>query len=280
MTAPPGRTAVFGIPEVDGRFVDVLPNGWEGILSGAPGSGIELLAKQFAGCATDRTPVYYYTTTERTEDVLNAFRVFGWREDINLVNILEDYYDLVLSHNVEISRYREMGISPEDLSQFTMKGLKGSTVNFVTRTINDLAALDKPFRLVVDSLDFFLEQADPIEVISMVRQIRYMAQRVGGKALLTLTPAIHDARITGTLETIADILLSLEVESHVQKFHYSLNIQKVRNHPESTGLVRVDVGHEGIVSAAPGSSGKKGEAAKEEDSTRPEKPGGKSPDRT
>lgn len=248
MTDSSTRGPVFGIPAVDKRLANVLPKGWVGIVTGAPGSGIELLAKQFAGSGEERVPVYYYTTTERTEDVLNAFKSFGWREDVNLVNLLEDYYDLVLSRNVEISRYREMGISPEDISQFTMKGVKSSTVNFVTKMINDLATLDRPFRLVVDSLDFFLEQADPIEVISMVRQIRYRMQRVGGRALLTLTPSIHDSRITGTLETIADLLLDLEVESRAEKFQYALAMKKVRNHPESTGLIRVDVGSHGIVS--------------------------------
>ncbi|MCL4324390.1 MAG: RAD55 family ATPase [Candidatus Thermoplasmatota archaeon] len=242
--------AIFGIPEIDSQLGGVLPKGWAGILTGAPGSGIELLAKQFTGFAPEKVPVYYYTTIERTEDVLAALRGFGWKENINLVNILEEYYDQVLSLNLEVSRFREMGISPEDISQFTMKGIKEKRVNFVTRMINDIATLDKPFRLVVDSLDFFLEQAEASDVISMVRQIRYRAQRVGGRAIMTLTPQIHDNRVTGTLETIADVLLSLEVEERSANFRYAVAIEKVRNHPESTGLIRVNVGEEGIVSAS------------------------------
>ncbi len=249
MTEKAVKEAIFGIPEVDDELGGVLPKGWAGIVSGAPGSGIELLAKQFASFAPDRVPVYYYTTMERTEDVLGALRNFGWKENLNLVNILEEYYDQVLSRNLEVSRFREMGISPEDISQFTMKGIEGRRVNFVTRMINDIATLDKPFRLVVDSLDFFLEQAEPSDVISMVRQIRYRAQRVGGRALMTLTPEVHDNRVTGTLGTIADVLLNLEVEERATKFHYAIAIEKVRNHPESTGLIRVNVGGSGIASA-------------------------------
>jgi archaellum biogenesis ATPase FlaH len=249
MSTPGPRPVLFGIPEVDQRLGGVLPKGWVGILSGDPGSGIELLAKQFAKFADDQTPVYYYTTMERTEDFLLAMRNFGWREDINLVNILEDYYDRVLARDMEISRYREMGISPEEVAQFTMKGMGIPKVNFVTRMICDLATLDKPFRLVVDSLDFFLEQADTGNVISMVRQMRYRAQRVGGLVLMTLNPRIQDMRVTGTLETIADVILGLEVDQGADKFNYALAIKKVRNHPEATGVISLGVGSRGIVSA-------------------------------
>jgi KaiC/GvpD/RAD55 family RecA-like ATPase len=250
VSAPPARPVLFGIPELDQRLGGVLPKGWVGILSGDPGSGIELLAKQFARFADDDTPVYYYTTMERTEDFLAAMRNFGWREDINLVNILEDYYDRVLARDMEISRYREMGISPEEVAQFTMKGMVAPKVNFVTRMICDLATLDKPFRLVVDSLDFFLEQAETDNVISMVRQMRYRAQRAGGLVLMTMNPAIHDMKVTGTLETIADVILGLQVDQGADKFNYALAIQKVRNHPESTGLLSLGVGNRGIVSAS------------------------------
>jgi archaellum biogenesis ATPase FlaH len=251
---PPANETIFGLPEVDERLIGGLPTGWVGILSGAPGSGIELLAKQFAKFANQKTPVYYYTTIERTEDLLAAMRNFGWREDINLVNLLEDYYDRVLARNMEISRYREMGISPEEVTQFTMKGLEAPKVNFVTRMICDLAALDKPFRLVVDSLDFFLELSDVNDVISMVRQIRYRAQRVGGLVIMTLSPGIHDLRVTGTLATIADVMLGLEVKQRANRFQYALSVQKIRNHPELTGVFNLDVGTMGIVSAAPGSA--------------------------
>lgn len=242
------ESPVFGIPDVDLQLRGALSKGWVGILAGSPGSGIELLAKQFARFADDRTPVYYYTTIERTEDIIAAMHNFGWEREIKIVNILEDYYDKVLAKNMEISRFREMGISPEEVTQFTMRGLQGPRVNFVTKMICDLATLDRPFRLVVDSLDFFLEQADASEVISMVRQIRYRAQRVGGLAMMTISSGIHDPRVTGTLETIADLILRLEVEDRAEKFQYGLSIDKVRNHPEATGLVKIDVGSHGMVS--------------------------------
>ena len=244
-----GKEPIFGIPDVDKRLWSALPKGWVGILHGEPGSGIELLAKQFAGTAKDRIPVYYYTTVERTEDITSAMRKFGWDRDVKIMNILEDYYDRVLSRNLEISRFRERGISPEEATSFTMKGVEGPRINFVTRMIYDLATYDRPFRLIVDSLDFFLEQADASDIISMVRQIRYRAQRVGGVAILTLTSGIHDARVMGTLESIADLLLKLEVEDRSKSFLYGLSIEKVRNHPEVTGKVGVDVGDHGIVSS-------------------------------
>lgn len=239
---------IFGIPEVDALLSGQLPRGWLGILSGVSGSGIELLAKQFAGAANPRTPVYYYTTSERTEDIKTAMRDFGWRDDVNFINISDDYYDKVLSKSLEVSRFREKGITPEEIVQFRMESLEAPPVNFITRMTCDLAAFDKAFRLVIDSLDFFLELGDPGAVLSLVRQIRYRAQRFGAVALLTLHPLIHDARTMGTLEEVADLLIDMEVQKEHQTFQHLLSLRKVRNHPERTGRIEVTINDKGISS--------------------------------
>ncbi len=245
----PGAEAIFGIPEVDQQLSGQLPRGWLGILSGVPGSGIELLAKQFAQAAAPKTPVVYYTTSERDEDVKSALRDFGWRDDLNLVNIADEYYEKVLSRNLEVSQYREKGVSGKEVSEFQMASLEAPPVNFVTRMTYDLAGFDQPFRLVLDSLDFFLEISEREEVISLVRQIRSRAQRVGGVALLTVHPAIHDHQTTGTLEEIADLLLDIEVEREHATLRHFINVRKIRNHPERTGIIPVTITPKGIGTA-------------------------------
>jgi KaiC/GvpD/RAD55 family RecA-like ATPase len=241
---------IFGIPEVDNLLGGQLPKGWLGILSGSPGSGIELLAKQFVQVAAPAVPASYYTTSERTDEVRRAMRDFSFRDDIRIVNISDDYYDHVLSRDLEVSRFREKGISPQDIAQFRMEGLEAPQVNFVTRMLVELAALDRPFRLVIDSLDFFLEQEEPTAVISLVRQIRYRAQRVGGFALLTLHAGIHEPRTVGILEDVADLLLDAEVSKEHAQFRQFLNIRKVRNHPERTGSVPIVATNKGVTTVA------------------------------
>ncbi|MDE1820946.1 MAG: hypothetical protein KGJ23_11165 [Euryarchaeota archaeon] len=240
---------IFGIPEVDQMLSGQLPKGWLAILTGAPGSGIEILAKQFAQAAGPRATVTYYTTSERTEDIRRAMRDFSWRDDMRIVNLSDDYHDTVLSRDLEVSRFREKGISPEEIAQFRLEKLEAPPVNFVTRMLVELTSLDKPFRLIIDSLDFFLEQAKPSSVISLVRQIRYRAQRVGGFALLTLHPGIHESKTVGILDDVADLLMDVEISKEHLQFRHNLTIRKVRNHPERTGSVRIAVGEKGVSSA-------------------------------
>ncbi len=243
--APPAEP-IFGIPEVDAMLAGQLPKGWLAILTGPPGSGIEILAKQFAQASGPRATVTYYTTSERTEDIRRAMRDFSWRDDLRIVNLSDDYHDTVLSRDLEVSRFREKGISPQEIAQFRLEHLEAPPVNFVTRMLVELAALDKPFRLIIDSLDFFLEQSKPSAVISLVRQIRYRAQRAGGFALLTLHPSIHDSKTVGILDDVADLLMDVEMAKEHMQFQHHLTIRKVRNHPERTGSVRLVVGEKGV----------------------------------
>jgi KaiC/GvpD/RAD55 family RecA-like ATPase len=240
---------VFAIPEVDTLLSGQLPKGWLGILSGEPGSGVELVAKQFAQAANPRTPVSFYTTSERTDEVRRAMRDFSWRDDIRIVNLSDDYYDHVLSKDLEVSRFREKGISPQDLAQFRLEAVEPPPVNFITKMLVDLASFDKPFRLVIDSLDFFLEMDAPAAVIALVRQIRYRSQRIGGFSLLTLHEGIHEPRTVGILEDVADLLLDVERTQEHTQFKQSLKIRKVRNHPERTGSVPISIGPKGITSS-------------------------------
>lgn len=240
---------VFAVPEVDALLSGELPKGWLGILSGAPGSGVELVAKQFAQAANARTPVSFYTTSERTEEVRRVMRDFSWRDDIRIVNLSDDYYDHVLSRDLEVSRFREKGISPAEIAQFRLEKLEAPPVNFITRMLVDLASFDKPFRMVIDSLDFFLELQDPGAVVSLVRQIRYRSQRVGGYSLLTLHEGIHEPRTVGILEDVADLLLDVERTKEHLQFKQFLTIRKLRNHPERTGSVPISIGPTGITSS-------------------------------
>ncbi len=247
---PPGPEPLFAIPELDTLLEGQLPRGWLGLLSGTPGSGLELLAKQFSQAGVPGAPVVLYTTSERTEDIRRAMKTFGWRDDIRIENFSDDYYDQVLSRALEVSRYRERGISPEELAGFRLEHLGAPPVNFVTRLLVELSGLDRPFRLIIDSLDFFLEQAETASVISLVRQIRYRAQRVGGYALLTYHPAIHDVKTTGILEDIADLLLDVQVKEGRPRNEHYLQLRKVRNHPESTGSVKMIISEKGLTSVA------------------------------
>lgn len=243
---------VFGLPEVDPSLGTVLPAGWLGLLRGTAGSGASLLAKQFAHAGAGQTPVSYYSTYERTEDVHRTFQEFGWSaEEVRVVNLSDEYYERVLRRDFEVSRARETGLSYHDLAGDPTVPLKRRTFNLQNRILSDLAAMEGPFRLVLDSLDFFLEVLDPAEVMIVARQTRHHAQKLGGQALLVLQPDIHERRTTGLLEDMADLVVELAGDDGQDPTGRLLTIRKVRNHPERTRHLGLRVTDQGLVAAEP-----------------------------
>lgn len=228
---------VLGITEIDRELSPHMPPGWIGILLGASGSGMSLFAKQFAQAGSGGAPVLYYTTYERTEDIQKAFQDFGWSSaGVQVVNLSDEYYERVLRRDLEVSRLRERGLSYKDLIDTSNAPVRRRSYNLTSRLLSDLAALDHPFRLVVDSIDFFLEVLDPGEVMMMVRQIRHRVQALGGQALLVMVSEVHDRRTTGLLEDLADLVVELGAGPPAESFEQLFAIRKVRNHPEKTSV--------------------------------------------
>ncbi|HYK92868.1 MAG TPA: ATPase domain-containing protein [Thermoplasmata archaeon] len=234
MSAP---APVLGIDEIDRELSSYMPPGWIGILLGGSGSGMSLFAKQFAQAGGGGIPVLYYTTYERTDDIQKAFRDFGWSSSgIQVVNLSDEYYERVLRRDLEVSRLRERGLTYKDLIDTSNAPVRRRSYNLTSRLLSDLAGLDHPFRLVVDSIDFFLEVLDPGEVMMMVRQIRHRVQSLGGQALLVMVSEVHDRRTTGLLEDLADLVVELGAGPATDSFEQMFAIRKVRNHPEKTSV--------------------------------------------
>jgi KaiC/GvpD/RAD55 family RecA-like ATPase len=240
---------ILGIPELDRELVPFLPSGWLGLLVGRPGSGSALFAKQFAQAAgPHRTPVVFYTTYERTEDIHRAFEEFGWRpENVRIVNLAAEYYERVLRRDLEVSRAREQGLTYRDVERAPPAPVERRTFNLQNRILSDLATIETPFRLVLDSLDFFLEILAPADVMVVARQVRHLAQAHGGDALLVFQSDIHERRMAGLLEEMADLVLELRAEPKADTFEHVLAIRKVRNHPERSRVHAVRATDHGLV---------------------------------
>jgi KaiC/GvpD/RAD55 family RecA-like ATPase len=240
---------IIGIPELDRELVPYLPSGWLGLLTGRPGSGSALFAKQFAQAAgPHRTPVVFYTTYERTEDIHRAFQEFGWRpENVRIVNLAAEYYERVLRRDLEVSQAREQGLTYRDVERAPPTPVQRRTFNLQNRILSDLATIETPFRLVLDSLDFFLETLAPADAMVVARQVRHLAQARGGDALLVIQADIHERRMAGLLEEMADLVLDLRAEPKADTFEHVLAIRKVRNHPERSRIHTVRATDHGLV---------------------------------
>jgi KaiC/GvpD/RAD55 family RecA-like ATPase len=238
--APPAP--ILGLPELDRDLGPALPKGWLGLLNAPTDAEASLLAKQFASRASAAAPAVFYTTYERTEDVESTFRGLGWDPSpLRIVNLAEEYFVHVLSPQLEVSRIRERGLLLADLTTEAPAEEARPPYNLTSRILSDIAGLDRPFRLVLDSLDFLLEVLDLPEVLTIARQTRHRAQSLGAQALLIVHSEIHERRASGLLEEMADLVLELSAQPDGPRFEHRLAVRKVRNHPElkRTSILRV-----------------------------------------
>ncbi len=248
---------VLGIPEVDTALATALPPGWMAVLSGPGGSGAPLLAKQFANAGVGSTPVLFYTTYERTRDVEDAFESFGWDPSaIKIVNLADEYYDRVLVRGLDVAQARERGLTLDQITVEHPRDRVAPRFSLPNRMLSDLATIDTPFRLVLDSVDFFFEVLTAAEVTTVARQIRYRCQTVGGQALLTIHSRGHDRATTSALEDLADLVFDLKSEPRDGRYETTLYVEKVRNRPDLQRYDRASVGKNGwVVDDASGDSG-------------------------
>ena len=237
---------IFGIPEIDTPLWTALPPGWLALLSGHSGSGAPVLAKQFAHAGVGQVPVLFYTTYERTDDVTQAFNDFGWDPGaITVVNLADEYYERVLVRGLDVARAREVGLSLAELTDDRPRGRGKTSFSLTNRMLSDLAAIDSPFRLVIDSVDFFFEVLEPHDVTTVARQIRHRCQTIGGQALLTAHSIAHDRSVFGLLQDLADVVFELKAEPRVDHYEHSLYLEKVANRPALTHIWKAVMGETG-----------------------------------
>jgi len=245
---------VLGLPELDREIARALPKGWLALVIGHTDADTTLFAKQFAHAGPGGPgPAVYYTTYERTEDVRTTFQGFGWDPDaVRVANLSEEYYQRVLVRHLEVSRIREKGLKLADLSNPLPNGENSRPYSLPSRILSDLAQLDTPFRLVLDSLDFLLEVLPLPEVLTVARQIRHRAQQLGGQALLVVHGEIHERRVAGLLEDMADLVVELESRTEGVGAEHRIVLRKVRNHPELRRAAVLRVTEQGLA-IGPGS---------------------------
>ncbi|MCD6461439.1 MAG: recombinase RecA [Thermoplasmata archaeon] len=234
-----------GVEAINELLTGALPEGHIILVYGPPGCGLELFAKQYANAGGDN--VTYIATDEDTDNIIATMQQFGWNKRINVVNFGKEYYQKVLAKRLEVSKYREEGIKMEDIKHFTSASWRSEKpINFLTKLIYETSRLPPGFRLVVDSLNFFLEHYDFPSVLSGLRTIRAHAQHVKGEVLYTLHTGFYHSGLESGIESLVDCLLEFETVRSGADFERSIIIHKVANHPERTGVLKYVIGNAGI----------------------------------
>jgi KaiC/GvpD/RAD55 family RecA-like ATPase len=235
----------IGIPALDEHLGGGIQKGSTVLVVGGPGSGTEFFAKQFASAGQE--PVTYFTSTERDEDVLNVMREHDWRPDLKIVNIGTKYYEVVLAKKLEISRFRQEGVTLEDIRKVKDKDSVREE-NFLTFLSYEISKLNPPFRVVINSLDFYLENYDSAEVLMAMRTIKAHTQHSESVTLMTMLKGVHASRIQSSIEDLADVIFELDREKIGQEFKKYIVVQKVRNRPGLVGILPCAFDQSGICS--------------------------------
>jgi len=235
------KTTSMGIRELDTALGGGIPKGFTVLVLGGPGSGKEFFAKQFAAAGDEE--LTYVTTSERDEDIIAVMREFGWRTNFKIVNVGSQYYEHVLAKKLLVSKYRQEGITLADVRKESRSEIVRET-NFLTFLAYEISKLRPPFRVVINSLDFFLENYEAIDVLSAMRTIKAHAQHQEGTVCATMLSGVYDSRIQSGLEDLADLVLELGRDRQEREFRNYLIIQKYRNYPNRTGFYfyRIDRG--------------------------------------
>ena len=250
-------TTVLGLPEFDGPIASALPPGYVALLQGGTSSGAPILARQFARAAIGTVPVLYYTTYDRSDDLAQAFRDCGTDPDaLTIVNLADEYYERVLVRGLNVARVRERGLAVEDLVADPKRDRAPEAYRLADRMLSDLAGIDAPFRLVIDSLDFFFEVLGPKDVMKVAREVRHCCRTVGGQALLAVHAPREAGGTVGTLLVdLADLVLSLHAEPRGDRFRHTLLVEKVGHRPDLTRLQPLRLGDSGWVTDGTPSTG-------------------------
>ncbi len=241
-----------GIAGLDKALMEGVPKGFTLLVSGGPGAGLELFAKQFASGTAKGENVTYFTTTERDEDIQATLDHFGWKAEMNVVNIGRQYYEKVLAKELEVSKYRQEGITMKDIRKYHEDGAirhRRRAVNFLTALTYEVSKLEPPFRIIIDSLDFFLEYYDHHNVLSALRTIKAHTQHYEGIALITMLNNVYNTRTESGVREIVDCIIDLERRMEEDGFKQLLIIRKVRNRPERTGIYSYRITEAGIAAA-------------------------------
>lgn len=235
-----------GIERLDEALMKGVPKGFTILVEGTAGSGMELFAKQFANAGIGYEKVVYFTTHEGTDELVEIMKKFNWKTEMKVINIATEYYEKVLAKELESARLKQEGLSVSEITRLTGYGAERETINFLNAVVYEMSKLKPPFRIILDSIDFFFEHYPHEDVLSAIRKIRAHTQYNKGVSLITLMKGAWDRELESSVEATVDMIVELETVRLASEFENRMLLKKVKNHPEKVNILVYSVTELGI----------------------------------
>jgi KaiC/GvpD/RAD55 family RecA-like ATPase len=236
-----------GIPKLDTALMNGVPRGYTILVKGTAGSGKELFAKQFASAGAEiGENVVYFPTEETDEDLISTLKRFKWSYDMKIVNIGTQYYEKILMKDLQANIYKREGFTAKQISSFRGVSTERERIDFLSETVYATSRVRAPFRIVVDTLDFYLNHYPKEEVIAAIQTIKAHTQYQKSLSLLTISSDSFERTTESVIEGMADIIFDLEIAKMASTFENHLVIRKVRNYPEKAAILIYAITEHGI----------------------------------
>lgn len=240
-----GETVQLGIPTLDRALMKGIPTGFSVLVVGNSGSGVELFAKQVASAGAE--PTVYFSTEESGEEILETMARFGWTKELTIEDISSRYYELITKGKLAHDRRRRGDTSlSEILSAEETTEDDADVENFLSWTANRVLDLPDATRVIVNNLNFFFDEYDPEEVLSVLRALRTFNRHQGGMLLFTLSRGAVDEQLAQRIEAYMDVVIELEMSRMSSNFEHRMVVKKVKNHPEKARMFVYGITEEGI----------------------------------
>lgn len=256
-----------GIVALDTFLGGGLPRGFTTLMLAPSGSGGEIFAKQFA-CG-GQGEVVYVSTDETKNEVKEAMTASEWQHDhVHVLDLQSDFAKaMIAAQKAAVKLVDDPGTAPvkkrfdprelvaageshDSLRKQIGKGLNidsnAGDTDYLGRLINPYTGSTVPSRMVVHSLDFFLNVYPMEQVVASLTALKAANASHGGQVLLVMTKDAHGVATERRMEILADCLIELEVERKGTKFDRFFSVKKIKNRTHGIGVSTYEVGRRGF----------------------------------
>ncbi len=249
-----------GITALDLFLGGGLPDGFTTLLLAPSGSGAEIFAKQFA-CGRPGAHTIYVTTEESKEEVEIAMDQGGWpRTHVTITDLQSDFAERMIAAHEEGDAFgtgsrrrfdpRDLveGTTSTDMLRNTAPVAPGQSDqhDYLGRLMDPYAQTERPARMVVHSLDFFLNLYKLDRLVATITALKAANARSGGQLLLVMAKGAHGDTLERRMELIADCLIELEVTRKGTSFERYFMVKKVKNRSHGVGISTYDITQRGF----------------------------------
>lgn len=249
---PPKRSEDFiptGVDKLDMLLEGGIPKGFMTLILSTPGSGCEILFKQIAASGD----ALLFSTEETKEEIVSTMKRFGWKPDgVEIVDIASRYTETILiSQEKRVSIYQKRaGIDLKELILESSGGIpqiKEGQPDYLAVIGDRIKEPRLPKRIILYTLDFFLDQYPHSDVVKTVHAMKVANLRNKGSLFVFMTKGIYGDLFERRMEGIADCVIELEVMRKGSAFDRYLAVKKMKNYARKIGMARYTIEEGGFV---------------------------------